>query len=397
MYLSPLDGIAEMTLDLENHEIRVVKTEGETVRHPWSGRTEPGESPPPFKRITHRVVDATVVLVTPWDEELETEIFQFDDQVARREGRPVVYLDQNKWIQLAQSIHAPHLVNPVDLPPTRQLVELATDRKVILPVSAGHWIETGPTYGARRERLAASMVGLSRGWIMREPLRVRMDELVGLLTQLDGRDSAFAAEPVFTLDYQALYAEPMPRLQNDLPPPLNGWADVVPGACAIFAGLLENDALSPPEGEMRALQWAQAHQQAGQKLASDTRARAQARTVTFGWMLEELRLHLGAAAASVGLPVEEFKTWLVTRAEEDFATLPYLGRSREVFYRRFRGGGAWDPHDLVDLVFLPCAAAYADHIVCERRTADDLRIAARHHAEGASVHCTFGELVAGLA
>ena len=53
----------------------------------------------------------------------------------------------------------------------------------------------------------------------------------------------------------------------------------------------------------------------------------------------------------------------------------------------------WESNDLVDLMFLPLAAAYADHVVCERKTALDLRAVASEVPPGATVHRTIEELL----
>ncbi len=177
---SRFPGLREMTLDLENDEFIVVTSDRGTFRQQDARSVLSSESPPDFKRVTYQVAEDLLVMVTQWDEVLETEVFLADNQHARRADRPVVYLDQNKWVQVAQAIHAPERVHPGELDATRAVVELAETKSIILPVSSGHWIETGPVYGARRERLASSMVRLSRGWIMRDPLGVRTLELVAL-------------------------------------------------------------------------------------------------------------------------------------------------------------------------------------------------------------------------
>jgi hypothetical protein len=77
------------------------------------------------------------------------------------------------------ALNRPENVKPVaELEATCELVELARRRKVLLPLSSGHYIEAGPLYDRRRRDLAPLIVGLSSGWVMRDPLTVRMHELV---------------------------------------------------------------------------------------------------------------------------------------------------------------------------------------------------------------------------
>ena len=48
----------------------------------------------------------------------------------------------------------------------------------MLPVSAGNLVETTPLHGERRTVLAATILELSRGWQMRNPLHVRLEEIL---------------------------------------------------------------------------------------------------------------------------------------------------------------------------------------------------------------------------
>lgn len=40
---------------------------------------------------------------------------------------------------------------------------MARDRRIVLPLSSGHVIETTPLYGAKRKRLALIMLQMSHG------------------------------------------------------------------------------------------------------------------------------------------------------------------------------------------------------------------------------------------
>ncbi|MDQ6613641.1 MAG: hypothetical protein M3083_02480 [Actinomycetota bacterium] len=397
MWLNQFPGLLEMTIDFENDELVIVTSDrGEVRQRGIRALAEPGTTID-LKRITYRVAENILVMVTEWGDELETELFLFDDQQERRTGRPVVYLDQNKWVQVAQAIHAPERVHLPELGPTRQLIELAAAKEVILPISSGHWIETGPLYGHRRDHVAASMVGLSRGWIMRDPVLVRMLELVSLFKCRRSSLMPVIDEPVFTLDHRAVYFEAMPSLgHSSLPPEVAMWVDVLSGASAIFAVLLEDDAVCSHEGAEATRRWAEEHQQAANVLASNSGVRTTSREFTLRWFLKDLWLDLGVATSTANVNVEEFGEWLESEAEADVAMLPYLGRAREVVHRRMLNAqDTWTSNDLIDLLFLPCAAGYADHVVCERKTAADLR-AVRRKDEGAAVHRTVAELLRAL-
>ena len=54
--------------------------------------------------------------------------------------------------------------------------------------------------------------------------------------------------------------------------------------------------------------------------------------------------------------------------------------------------GLWVENDLIDLLFLSCAAAYADFVFAERKATHLLRLAARRASSGATVFATLYEL-----
>ncbi len=100
------------------------------------------------------------------------------------------------------------------------------------------------------------------------------------------------------------------------------------------------------------------------------------------------------SVAASGLSPETFADWLRSDAEDDIAAAPYLGRMRDVIHFRLRNADdRWQPNDLIDMLFLPCAAAYADIVMAERKTGDYLERAERSRCDGARVVTSFSELV----
>ena len=121
-----LKDLESWSIDHEAGELRVVMADGTEARREWKA---PSDGPIDFKRVTFRPGDLVLEMVTPWDEALEIEVYGEDDQWLRRKGRVVVYLDQNKWIQLAQSIHEPSRVPAHELNASRHLVDLGGTAK----------------------------------------------------------------------------------------------------------------------------------------------------------------------------------------------------------------------------------------------------------------------------
>lgn len=393
---SGLKRVAKMTIDYEQGNFEVHATDGRLVR--YRGSVSRPSGPLDFKRVTFRPDDLVMTMVTTSDHELEVEVFANDDQLARGSGRPVVYLDQNKWIQIACAVHRPELVQGPELAPTLRLIELAHSKYVILPISSGHLIETGSTYGQRRSDLAAEMVGLSREWIMRDPLRVRASELRTLFERTPDAPVAQITGPVFTLDPHALYAESTDRHIPKGPGLAPEWVDLIgalSGAQAVFAVLLENERTR--EGVQAAASWAAGHQRFATHLATEPATRPHLRALTLHRFLADLGDGPMQAAHEAGWSPSDYGSWLGSRADADIAQLPYLGRKREVIHLRLLNAqNAWDPNDLIDMLFLPCAAGYADYVVCERQAGDYLQRVARSRSAGATVVTSIRELLDAL-
>ena len=122
-------------------------------------------------------------------------------------GRPVLYLDQNIWSTLFRRIHdADRIDNADEADAAEQLIDLALNRRVIVPYSAAHMSET--TQWADRDqryRLALTILQLSGGWQMRDALEVRCRELWAHLA-LRYRAYCVLPRPVFTLEPDTIHS-----------------------------------------------------------------------------------------------------------------------------------------------------------------------------------------------
>lgn len=103
-------------------------------------------------------------------------------------GRSVIYLDQNHWSTLAKTLHEPARVPVVRRAVAERLIALAQQRRVILPMSAAHLSETCQwTNNDKRYQLALTILQLSAGWQMRDPLSLRRHEIQQSLLTTFGR------------------------------------------------------------------------------------------------------------------------------------------------------------------------------------------------------------------
>ena len=387
-----LDGIESLTTDFDGGFIEVRTNDGDVVRQRLE--TVPDGTPMEFKRVSWRPAELVMTMVTIWDEELEVEVFSGEDASARA-GRPIVYLDQNIWVQISKAIHKPQQVIDRELQPTLQLVEHARDKQVILPLSSGHWIETGPIFGERRTQLASLMTSLSRGWIMRDPLRVTLSELCGFFRDLLGKPPE-GPRFVFTLDPRELFAEPMSShvLEGDqLPEGSAELIDTLSGLNSILGVLLE-DEKTERAGMDEARRWAQIHQDYAQLAADKSQSEGERRKATLDAFIATLGHGLNDAAITSGFGLYRLATWIRERAEEDLASLPYVGLQRELIHVRLMNAqDEWNPNDLVDVLYLSCAAAYADYVVCEKKLGHYLQRVGKMRPGGARILTSVDELM----
>ena len=120
-------------------------------------------------------------------------------------GRPVVYLDQLHWVSLAQQRHAPEKLDEATASAATALIRLAEAQRILLPLSAGHLTEMAHLDGRWREHLGLTLMALSRGWQMRNPVAVRQAEFLLAMRAESPRPLG-----VFTLQPDVLFAASKP-------------------------------------------------------------------------------------------------------------------------------------------------------------------------------------------
>lgn len=145
-----------------------------------------------------------VAFETTDGDHLALELPHFDgaDQL---EGRLIVYLDQNIWSLISRATNDPDSAQTdAEAGAALELARLVNQRKVILPLSSGHFSETTAwSDNTRRYELGLTMLRLSRGWQMRDPLIMRRQELRrALLRSICAEPVQRASEP-FTLQPNA--------------------------------------------------------------------------------------------------------------------------------------------------------------------------------------------------
>jgi hypothetical protein len=301
----------------------------------------------------------------------------------RLAGRPVVYLDQSHWSSMAAWRYGHRPIAPGEAAAAARLGELVKRGAVVLPMSAAHLVETGPLFGERRVALAATVLEFSQGWQFRNPVAVRAQELVASLVSQSPR-----AKGAVTLGADVLFAD---RLSggagSDLPGLFRTAMPRVVNVMSTYAAIIDSTTI-PDEGGLEAAEaWARQFADLGRQLRAEGASRENVRRRSHWAVIRDL----GPEIARLAHPAV-VAGWLA-RAEQEFASMPYLGRYREVISNRLSDGqGRWEGNDLIDLNFLCCAAGYADVVVGERRTIGNLR-SARRVPKGAVVATRLAEAI----
>lgn len=308
--------------------------------------------------------------------------------------RPVVYLDQLHWITLARSVWAPEKLAPPVREAADRLIELARQRKICLPFSAGNLTEMTQMDGRRRRHLATMILELSRGWQMRNPIAVRGRELDAVLL---GRDPRVI--DAFTLQAGEVFAEGLKPVDApaDFPRDWQLWFKNMTAVSAMVAAMIEDKKISKAEGNELARRWADDHYRLALYLREQQSSKAEVRRASLTKVAYDLASEIATAAEAAGLDQAHLGSWIEVDFEADLTRMPYLARQHEVIHQRLSNADDhWEANDLTDINYLSCAAAYADVMVGEKKISEYLRRVQSRVPGGALVCRRLPEAVAHL-
>jgi hypothetical protein len=322
----------------------------------------------------------------------DTLISEAYSPVSTDKGRPAVYLDQNHWSKLAWAMVDPSkIANRDELAAAMRIIELATDAGIVLPLSSAHFTETYPLYGDRRYNLGLAMAHLAGGWELRSPMKVWDNEVaVMLATHEDVPLPAFSELPVVTTEPQAFLANGVRAYEID-----NDWDlfQLVISEPSITLSCLID---TTPEAKGDVSGWVQRNQEitdyfAGQRL-SDTDRRRQA--AGFFWT-DNIQV-LARAAARVGVDPRSFAQDAMELLRQT-ETMPFVSNLSAMFQlRHLDRQTRWKGNDLIDMMYLSCAAAYCNYVAAERHTGTQLRQIMESRGETPNTFVTLTDLVEAL-
>lgn len=314
--------------------------------------------------------------------------------LAPMRGRPAIYLDQNHWSTLTNTIHQPDRVKDEhERNAAVRLIELAKSRKVILPMSAAHMSETVKQVDReQRYRRALTITQLSGGWQLRDPLDLRRFELRQALTVRYGRRRLVPPAAV-TLEPYAVHLGRDSRLPGagaDLPPQARWTVHAIRCIGGIIDAVLdaEHIPMTPVPG------WAADLQQFAAFLRDNPTGKEVKRRRTHAKFIADLGLELPEAAYRAGITPAEMSDWALNYSEEDLPGMPALSLFREVLHEKLSDGQLrWEDNDLIDMMYLTAAVGYCDYVVGERAHAAHISSALRRLGRADKLHRRLHSLV----
>ncbi|MFI8198873.1 hypothetical protein ACIF6K_20420 [Streptomyces sp. NPDC085942] len=288
---------------------------------------------------------------------------------------PVIYLDQCHWSTLSNSIFDRARVrNSEDLKAAERLIEWAEAGRVILPVSSAHALETSALYDERRQNLASTILRISRGWQMRSPVVVRTHEMGEALSKAYTASAALPELDVFSLAAGAMDTERRGTGISHLPAGLLKLTNRLTAFASIYDVLM-----NPERVPSRVPGW---HERFN-KLSMDPKFQAltpRQKTIEGRVSaINDVLIEGVAAAHSLKVPIEDR---LAVELYERIDSMPSLRVYGDAIGHRLAIRAKWEPNDLIDMLYLGCAAAYADVVVAERAATNYLQRSwsAKHQA-----------------
>jgi hypothetical protein len=317
-----------------------------------------------------------------------------DGDLAPTRGRPSVYLDQNHWSTLALAEFDPlRIPDAQERNAAERLAMFARAGDVLLPMSSAHVSETCKQvdYEARYQR-ALTIVRLSAGWQLRDPLALRRLELAQAFTARYGQ-AVVVPPPAITLEPNAIHAgRGIDTADGDpsLPQDARWMVHCVRSIGAIVDTMLDAEPVpvEPNAG------WTAEFQRFAGFLASDPTGREMRRRRTHAKFIVDLGPEIAEEAHRAGITPKQRSDWVLDHSEAELAAMPCLGLFREMLHEKLSDPAlVWEDNDLVDMMYLTAGAGYCDLVVGENRHAAYLENAQRRLGRPVTVHRKLRTLV----
>lgn len=356
--------IVLVTIDRETSVVTFHRSDGKEAHFPFEF---PFDRTSSISRLQWAPHVYGLLLTTTRGDQFAAELPTRRDETPLR-GRPIVYLDQRDWSTLAKAENPDASMSESAREAALRLTSLAQQRRIVMPLASAHMSETGKwSDHEARYRHALQLSRLSSGWQMRDPLTLRRQEIANALAQRYNPGSARQLA-AFTLAPNVLHDEVRGggSLASNLPPDYAYAAEALTSQVVNFDVLLDEDSIPMKQSPS----WVRKYQEFAEWLATEKTERELKRARTDLFFLSDITGELSQAAVQAGVTPDELRDWLTTHANHDIRAMPCLGLAREAAFDKLVNARAtWESNDLMDTMYLTCAAGYAQHVLCEKHWA----------------------------
>ncbi|QMW65331.1 hypothetical protein H4N58_14115 [Mumia sp. ZJ1417] len=379
-------------IDHVNRQITIVPREGETLTEPIDD-----ESIADLPDIAHSIFDWDKWWITTFTRRGHT-IFSMGfnpESTIQGPHRPTIYLDQNKWSELATAVLVPERIRTdKQLSAALEIIRFAGDDGTILPLSSAHLLETSWLHGDRRYEVGVTIASFSGGWQMRHPWNVFEQEAIeALASRLNHAMTIETGQPVITTEPNA-----WTQRTSSL-----GLGPRPEGGVELFFSMLTAPGvivqeLIDPQAEQRTplTTWVDTHERITRQFRTLKASKDQKRALARRRFWNENIGIYRQAAAKVFRTVD-FPTFSDRELRTLLAEGPMTSLISELFMTRFIDQTTkWTANDLVDMFYLSCAAGYCDYVVGEVKTATHLQQIQRRQGKKVNVYSDLHSLVEAL-
>lgn len=305
-------------------------------------------------------------------------------------GRPSVYLDQNHWRTIADAVHDPARVKDSDeLRAAQDLIRLANDGGIVLPLSTGHLLETAGLDGDRRYEIGITMAHLAGGWQIRNPLDLWRHECeLTIRKHLELTANAPVLHPIVT-EPGALFGRATSLGITDQTPDWDKFMAMLTMPTVILDVLIDPKRM--PKNQL--MDWVEHHMAITAQIYANGLPKAQRRQLARRRFWNE-NITFYTAPYRRLTSATDFPTFSERDLSRLLADSPMVGLVSELFIRRFTDHmNKWSRNDLVDIFHLSSAAGYANFVCAERHTGTQLGEAQQALKRPVTVFTSLNDLV----
>lgn len=308
-------------------------------------------------------------------------------------GRPSVYLDQNRWRTVADALHDPDRVdNLSERRAAQDLIRMASDGGIVLPLSMGHMLETAGLHSDRRYEVGVAMARLAAGWQIRNPLDIWKHEVeLAIRGYLGLTEGAPVLHPIVT--------EPGALFGSDTNLAITAeMSDSDKFMAMLIMPNVVLDTLIDPERTPKhpLTKWVDHHARITRQIHAENVSKNQRRRLARRRYWNE-NIGFYAAVYRRLTRSADFPSFSDGELVRLLSASPMVEMASELFIRRFMDHQVkWRRNDLIDMFYLSSAAAHADYVCAETHTGQQLRDTQRSLGRRETVFTTLDALVAAL-